>query len=81
MGKPSAPEAPDPQETAAAQTGTNVATAIANATLNQYDSYGPDGSTTYSQTGTTSFRDPVSGQTYQIPRYSITQELLSLIHI
>lgn len=75
MGKPKAPEAPDPQETAAAQTGTNVATAIANATLNQYDSFGPDGSTTYQQTGTTSFTDPVSGQTYQIPRYSITETL------
>jgi len=75
MGKPKAPEAPDPQETAAAQTGTNVATALANASLNQYDSFGPDGSTTYSQTGTTSFTDPVSGQTYDIPRYAVTEEL------
>jgi len=75
MGKPKAPEAPDPQETAAAQTGTNVATAVANSTLNQFDSFGPDGSTTYSQTGTTNFTDPTTGQTYEIPRYAVTQEL------
>ncbi len=30
MGKPKAPKPPDPRQTAAAQTSTNIGTAIAN---------------------------------------------------
>ena len=33
MGAPKPPAPPDPKETAAAQTGTNVSTAVANAWL------------------------------------------------
>jgi len=75
MSAPKAPTPPDPRETAAAQTGTNVATAIANAGLNQVNQVGPDGSLTYTQSGSTSFRDPSTGQTYQIPRYTATTQL------
>ena len=75
MGKPKAPEAPDPQETAAAQTGTNIATAIANAQINQVDQYTPGGSITYDQIGSTTYTDPATGQTHQIPRFSQTQSL------
>jgi hypothetical protein len=75
MGKPSAPAAPDPKETAAASTGTNVATAIANAGLNSVDQVTPDGSLTYETIGYESFTDPYSGQTYQIPKRRATQTL------
>lgn len=69
MGKPKAPKAPDPKETAAAQTGTNVTTALANAQLGNVNQYGPDGSVTYSTNGGQTFRDPTTGASYFIPQY------------
>lgn len=75
MGKPSAPTPPDPNVVAGAQTGTNVNTAIANTQLGQVDQYGPGGSLTYDQTGTNSFTDPNSGETYDVPSYSATTQL------
>lgn len=75
MGKPKAPKAPDPKETAAAQTGTNVTTALANAQLGNVNQYGPDGSVVYSTTGSKSFTDPTSGATYNIPQYNQTTTL------
>lgn len=75
MGKPSAPQAPDPKETATASTGTNVATAIANAGLNSVDQVTDDGSLTYETIGYESFTDPYTGQTYQIPKRRATQTL------
>lgn len=73
MGKPKAPKPPDPIATGAAQTSTNIGTAIANAGLNQVNQVTPDGSLTYAQSGMTSWTDPVSGKTYQIPKYTATQ--------
>lgn len=76
MGKKSDPPAPpDPQETAAAQTGQNVGTAIANTMMGQVDQVGPDGSLTYDQTGSFQWRDPNSGQYYTIPRFTATTTL------
>jgi len=75
LGKPSAPQAPDPKETASASTGTNVATAVANAGLNSVDQYTPDGSLTYQTTGYEDFTDPYTGVTYKIPKRSATQTL------
>lgn len=75
MGKPKAPKAPDPKETAAASTGTNVATAIANAGLNSVDQYTPDGSLTYETIGYETMYDPYTKQTYQIPKRKATQTL------
>ncbi|MBX5206687.1 tail fiber domain-containing protein [Rhizobium sp. NZLR11] len=75
MGKPKSPKAPDPKETAAAQTGTNVTTALANAQLGNVNQYGPDGSVTYSTNGSRSFTDPTSGATYNIPQYTQTTTL------
>jgi len=69
MGKPKAPKSPDPKETAAAQTGTNVTTALANAQLGNVNQYGPDGSVTYSTNGGRNFTDPTTGATYFIPQY------------
>tara|TARA_R110000824_G_scaffold394108_1_gene593708 strand:+ start:891 stop:1787 length:897 start_codon:yes stop_codon:yes gene_type:complete len=53
MGKsaPSAPAAPDPAATAAAQGAVNKETAIAQTRLNQVDEYTPYGQSTYSPTG------------------------------
>lgn len=55
----------------AAQTGTNVTTAQANAHLGNIDQYGPDGSVTYTTdpNQTQSFTDPSNGATYTIPKY------------
>lgn len=75
MGKPKQPKAPDPKETAAAQTGTNVTTALANAQLGNVNQYGPDGSVVYSTNGSKSFTDPTSGATYNIPQYAQTTTL------
>ena len=46
---PSPPAAPDPAVTAAAQTGSNIDTAIANARLNRVNQTTPWGSITYTQ--------------------------------
>lgn len=77
MGKPKAPTPPDPKETAAAQTGTNVSTALANAQLGNVNQYGPDGSVTYSEDGYKTITDPTNGATYNIPRYTQTTTLSS----
>ena len=75
MSKPKAPAAPDPRTTAAAQTGTNVSTAVANAFLGNVNQNTPDGSLRYDQTGSFDFKDPAGGQTYKIPRFTATQTL------
>lgn len=68
MGKstPSAPEAPDPYATAAAQATANKETAVAQSTLNMVDQYTPSGSLTYEQIGAGSDGTP---------RFSATQTL------
>lgn len=75
MGKPKAPKAPDPEKTAAAQTGTNVTTALANAQLGNVNQYGPDGSVTYTSGPGKTFTDPTNGKTYEIPQYNQTTTL------
>ncbi len=74
MGK-SAPKPTDPRETSAATTGTNLSTAIGNAFMQNMDEYGPDGSRTFDQTGMETVTDPYTGQTYQVPRFSVTTTL------
>jgi len=49
MGKPSAPQAPDPIATAGAQTASNQQTATTQAQLNAVNQVGPQGSLTYTQ--------------------------------
>jgi hypothetical protein len=73
MSKPDAPTPPNPYQTAAAQTGTNVATGVANAFLNNVNQRTPQGSTSYDVTGSYSWNDPSTGQTYNIPRFTSTQ--------
>lgn len=71
--KPPAPT--PPRETSAAATGTNVSTAIANAYLTNMNETGPDGSRTFTQTGSQSVTDPFTGETYEVPRFSVETTL------
>lgn len=75
MSKPSAPTPPDPKQTSAAQTGTSVATAIANSNLQNVNQVTPNGNLTFNQSGTTNFTDPYTGQSYDIPSFTATQTL------
>lgn len=71
----SAPKPTPPRETSAASTGTNVSTAIANAWLTNMNETGPDGTRTFNQSGMETVTDPFTGQTYQVPRFSVTTTL------
>lgn len=75
MCAPDAPTPPDPKETSAASTGTNVGTAIANAFLGNVNEVGPDGSVSYDQSGNYSYTDPYTGKSYTIPTFTKTTEL------
>jgi len=66
---------PNPYATAAAQTGSNVSTAVANAYLSNVNQVTPTGSLTYSPSSTYSWQDPSTGQTYNIPTFTATQTL------
>jgi hypothetical protein len=72
---PKPPKPPDPKVVAAAQTGSNVATATANSYLNNVNQVGPDGNVTYSADGFHTIRDPSTGQSYQVPKWTQTTSL------
>lgn len=69
------PDPPNPVATAGAQTGTNVATALANNALQQVNQTTPQGNLTYNQTGNYAFADPMTGAVYNIPQTTATQTL------
>ncbi|MDG3577121.1 tail fiber domain-containing protein [Rhizobium sp. YJ-22] len=74
MGKPKTPEPPSPKEQAAAQTSTNISTALANNALSQTNQVGPYGSQTWSETGSKFIADD-NGQTwYRAPDGSIVKD-------
>lgn len=77
MGKKggSAPKPPDPAKTAAAQTGVNIGTAIAEGKLNMINQVTPDGTLTYSQTGNYDYVDPLTGKVHKIPLSTATTQL------
>jgi len=75
MGKPKAPTPPDPRDTSAAATGTNVATSIANNITGMVNQNTPYGSLSYDQTGTYTFNDPYTGQSYELPTWTATTSL------
>lgn len=75
MCAPKAPEPPDPKETSAATTGTNVSTAIANTMLGNVNQVTPDGSLTYGQTGSYDWTDPFTGSVHTVPTFTATQTL------
>src|SRR4029434_11297118 len=72
-----APDPPNPLATAAAQTSTNVSTAVANAFLNNYNQVTSQGNLTYTTDPSQNFTwtDPTTGSTYSIPRFTATQTL------
>lgn len=75
FSKPKAPKPPDPAQTAAAQTQTNLATAIAQAQLNNVNQVTPDGTLTYSNSGSYAYRDPLTGKVTNIPLTTATTKL------
>ncbi|RVH49330.1 tail fiber domain-containing protein [Sinorhizobium meliloti] len=70
----SAPEAPDPQETASAQTATNIGTSVANNVMGNVNQVTPDGNLTYTYT-TQKWKDPLSGKEYDLQVPTATQTL------
>lgn len=78
-GKPSPPTPPNPMKVAAAQTESNVETAMANATLNNINTYGPTGSTEFKHTGQVDIVEIQlpNGRTkhIEVPRWESHQEL------
>jgi hypothetical protein len=76
MKAPKAPQAPDPNVVAQAQTGSNIGTAVAQGMMNNnMNQYTPYGNLVTQQTGMSTFTDPASGKTYQLPQYTQTQTL------
>jgi hypothetical protein len=75
VSKPSAPAPPNPVDTAAASTSTNVGTAISNAFLNNTNQITPTGSLNYDQTGSYDWTDPYTGTSVNIPRFTATTTL------
>lgn len=70
----SSPKAPDPMQTAAAQSGMNRDTAITQQQLNMTNQVTPWGNLTYDQTGTSGFRDS-QGNWVETPTYTATTTL------
>lgn len=75
VSSPKAPPAPDPVATAAAQSGVNRDTAIAQGAMNMVNQVGPDGSLTYDKIGEDTFTDSLTGKTYNVPKYQATTAL------
>ncbi|MCY1741155.1 tail fiber domain-containing protein [Ensifer sp. SL37] len=69
------PKAPDPMQTAQSQAAANQGTAISQQLLNMTDQQGPYGSLSYSQTGTNSYVDPLTGKTVTVPKFTATTSL------
>jgi hypothetical protein len=67
------PTPPNPIVTAGAQTASNMGTAITGSYLNNYNQVTPQGRLTYETTGTYPYTDPLTGQTYNVPRWTATQ--------
>jgi len=72
---PDPPTPPNPMQTAAAQTGTNVSTAIANSYLGNVNQQTPQGNLNYNVTDTYNYTDPTTGQSFSIPRWTAQQTL------
>ncbi|WP_322882704.1 tail fiber domain-containing protein [Sinorhizobium medicae] len=70
----SAPQSPDPKQTASAQTATNIGTAVANNVMGNVNQVTPDGNLTYSYT-TQKWTDPLSGKEYDLKVPTATQTL------
>lgn len=69
------PKGPSPIKTAEAQTGSNIGTAVANQVMGHTNQYTPYGNQTWTQSGTYTYNDPLTGKTYQLPQWDMTQTL------
>lgn len=69
------PKAPDPVKTAAAQSASNRDTALSSQLLNMVDQQDPYGSLTYTQNGTNSYVDSLTGKTVTVPKFTATTTL------
>jgi len=65
------PKAPDPVTTAAAQTSSNIDTALLSNQINMTNQEGPWGSTMYDQSGASTYTDSF-GKTHTIPQFTQT---------
>ena len=70
MDSPDPPPPPNPFATAAAQTGSNVSTALANSVLGNANEQSPYGNVNYSQSGNFTTITDELGRTYQIPQFN-----------
>lgn len=70
----STPRAPDPYQTADAQSQYNMMTAQTEQLMNMTDQYTPYGDVKYDQIGSTQITGP-DGKTYQVPRFTQTTTL------
>lgn len=68
------PAAPDPVQTAAAQSGANRDAAISGALINNIDQNTPFGNVSYEQTGFNTYTD-ANGKTVKVPKFTSTQTL------
>lgn len=79
MGKrraaPPSTNQPSPTETAAAQTATNIGTAIAQQALYNTNQVTPNGTLTFDKTGSHTYVDPGTGRKHVIPTFTATQKL------
>ena len=71
----SSPKPPDPMKTAQSQAAANQGTAISQQLLNMTDQQTPYGNLSYSQTGTNSYVDPLTGKTVVVPKFTATTSL------
>lgn len=71
----SAPAPTPPKETSAATTSGNLSTGIGNAFMQNMNEITPDGTKTFDQTGSHSYTDPYTGESYDVPRFTMTQTL------
>ena len=77
MCQPNIPPAPDPYKAAAAQTSSNIGTAIANTYMGNANTYTPFGSTEYDRTGMQKFsvREGNKIRDYFVPTFDVHQTL------
>lgn len=76
MGKGKAPKPPNMSKLADQQTSTNIGTSIVERMMNMGGGIEtPDGSVSYSQSGTYDYVDPVSGKKLSIPLMKTTSSL------
>lgn len=72
---PKTPPSPDPNAVAAAQTGSNLTTAIGNTWMANANYVTPFGTTKTKQSGTKKVTDPSTGKTYEVPNFTYTTSL------